>query len=277
MALDPHAVASAELEGPAENGSAEGANDAASIVPALLDEGGQSLEAEGQLPHVLERVLERVAMPASAPTTASALATPTTSTAAAAPTTSTAAATPTTSTAAATPTTSTAAATPTTSTAAAAPTASAAPTLGIARVVALRGRSASVVWRSGARPVTARLADEVESELIARVVEEKGLVLVEQGGELTVVGVIQTREGVSKQAAPAEVALRGRAVRLESEGALSIKAETIEIEGGSEILLRVGPVALRLRRDGNIELVGSSVYLTSRGVFRLIGRVLRLN
>jgi hypothetical protein len=259
MALDPHAVASAELEGPAENGSAEGANDAASIVPALLDEGGQPLEAEGQLPHVLERVLERVAMPASAPTTASALATPTTSTAAAAPTTSTAAA------------------TPTTSTAAAAPTASAAPTLGIARVVALRGRSASVVWRSGARPVTARLADEVESELIARVVEEKGLVLVEQGGELTVVGVIQTREGVSKQAAPAEVALRGRAVRLESEGALSIKAETIEIEGGSEILLRVGPVALRLRRDGNIELVGSSVYLTSRGVFRLIGRVLRLN
>lgn len=232
MALDPHAVASAELEGPAENSSAEDADDAASSSPMGLEEGVQSLEAEGQLPHVLERVLERVEMPPSALNTASAPA---------------------------------------------APTASAAPTLGIARVVALQGRSASVVWRSGAQPVTARLADEVESELIARVVEEKGLVLVEQGNELTVVGVIQTREGESRRASPSEVSLRGRAVRLESEGPLSIKAETIEIEGGNEVLLRVGPVALRLRRDGSIELVGSSVYLTSRGVFRLIGRVLRLN
>ena len=151
------------------------------------------------------------------------------------------------------------------------------PVLRIGRVVALQGRSARVSWRDGAEPLEAKLAEEVEGELIARVVEERGFVLVEQGDELRVVGVLQTRERAPKPAALGEAVLRGRAVRLESEGELSIKAERVEIEGASEVLLRVGPVALRLRRDGTVELVGSSVYLTSRGVFRLIGRVLRLN
>lgn len=152
-----------------------------------------------------------------------------------------------------------------------------APVLRIGRVVAWQGRSAHVSWRDGAEPLEARLADEVEGELIARVVDERGLVLVEQSDELRVVGVLQTRERAPPRAAPDEASLRGRAVRLESEGELSIKAERIEIEGASEVLLRVGPVALRLRRNGTVELVGSNVYLTSRGVFRLIGRVLRLN
>jgi hypothetical protein len=152
-----------------------------------------------------------------------------------------------------------------------------APVLRIARVVTLQGRSARVSWRQGGEPLEAQLASEVEGELIARVVEERGLVLVEQGDELRVVGVLQTRERAPERPGLDEVSLRGRTVRLESEGELSMKADRVEIEGASEVLLRVGPVALRLRRDGSVELVGSSIYLTSRGVFRLIGRILRLN
>lgn len=219
MAFDSKVSRHAESEGQAESDAAEAAEVAAPIDQVEIDADGTATAA----PRVLERVLERVAMPTAARPAADA------------------------------------------------------PSLRIARVVALQGRTARIAWREGAPPLEARLADEVEGELIARVVAERGLVLVEQGAEPTVVGVLQTRERASERVGPEGASLRGRAVRIESEGALSIKAETIEVEGGSEVLLRAGPVALRLRQDGSVELVGGSIYLTSRGVFRLIGRVLRLN
>ena len=69
-----------------------------------------------------------------------------------------------------------------------------------------------------------------------------------------VVGVLHTR--------------RPRAIRL--------KAATIEIEGDEEVLVRAGRGALRLRADGEIEVVGSRISAASRGLFRIVGRILRL-
>ena len=49
-----------------------------------------------------------------------------------------------------------------------------------------------------------------------------------------------------------------------------------DIEAGS-VVLRAGRGALRLREDGDVELVGSRISTMSRGLFRIVGRVLRLN
>jgi hypothetical protein len=70
-----------------------------------------------------------------------------------------------------------------------------------------------------------------------------------------VVGVVQRR-------VPAKVEIRG---------------ETVVIEAEREILLRTGRGAMRIREDGDIEVVGSRISTMSRGLFRIVGRVLRLN
>jgi len=54
-------------------------------------------------------------------------------------------------------------------------------------------------------------------------------------------------------------------------------AEEIEIDASRELLLRSGSAALRLRSSGDVELVGTRISAVSRGVMRLIGRLLRLN
>ena len=43
------------------------------------------------------------------------------------------------------------------------------------------------------------------------------------------------------------------------------------------MFLRSGRAALRMRGDGDVELVGSRIATMSRGLYRLVGRVLRLN
>src|SRR6185369_3935716 len=58
---------------------------------------------------------------------------------------------------------------------------------------------------------------------------------------------------------------------------LRFSAEEIEIDASRELLLRSGGAALRLRSSGDVELVGSRISAVSRGVMRLIGRLLRLN
>jgi hypothetical protein len=82
-------------------------------------------------------------------------------------------------------------------------------------------------------------------------------VLVEHvDGELPlVVAVLQTRM-------PEHVHLRGGKIELEAE---------------EEVLLRAGRAGFRLRKDGDVELVGSRISAASRGLFRLVGRILRLN
>jgi len=58
---------------------------------------------------------------------------------------------------------------------------------------------------------------------------------------------------------------------------LRLVAEEIEIDASRELLLRSGSAALRLQSSGDVELVGSRISAVSRGVMRLIGRLLRLN
>jgi len=74
-------------------------------------------------------------------------------------------------------------------------------------------------------------------------------------GKPVVVGVVQTR--------PAS--------------RLRLRAEEISLDASRELLLRSGASALRLRATGEVELVGSRISAVSRGVMRLIGRLVRLN
>jgi len=56
-----------------------------------------------------------------------------------------------------------------------------------------------------------------------------------------------------------------------------VRGDRVTVEAEDEVLLRAGSSALRLRADGEVEVVGSRISATSRGLFRLVGRLLRLN
>jgi len=131
------------------------------------------------------------------------------------------------------------------------------PALRTARIVALDGRNARIAFRQSPAEVHASVALDVELELVEEAAAHKDAVLVESDGENepVIVGVLQTRR-------PREVHVTG---------------EKIVIEGSREVLLRSGRAALRLREDGDIEIVGSRISAASRGLFRLVGRILRLN
>lgn len=134
----------------------------------------------------------------------------------------------------------------------------AAPTLRMAQVTTLTADRVEVSFRGGREPVAAELGEGVDRELVAQAMKNRDPVLVEVDGEgaaPSVVGVVQAR-------IPREVV---------------IKAETVRIEADREILLRSNTAALRLREDGDVELVGGRILAASRGLFRLVGRVLRLN
>ncbi len=123
-----------------------------------------------------------------------------------------------------------------------------------ARLVSVSGGAALIEWRGGMR-VGATLAPGLELALLEEVAEDLGMVLVEDGPPPLVVGVLQTRR-------PRE---------------LKLSAGTVTIEGEHEVLIRAGRAAIRLREDGDIEIVGSRISAASRGLFRLVGRILRLN
>jgi hypothetical protein len=126
-----------------------------------------------------------------------------------------------------------------------------------ARVASVSGRKARILLRGRPDPIDAVIAPEVDPEVIADALANGDAVLVElvPGEAPLVVAALHTR--------------RPREIRL--------KAATIQIEGDEEVLLRAGRGALRIRADGDIELVGSRVSAASRGLFRIVGRMLRLN
>jgi hypothetical protein len=126
-----------------------------------------------------------------------------------------------------------------------------------ARVTGLTGRRAKITFRGHPAPVDATVAPEVDPAVVADAVDNGDSVLVEvaPGEAPLVVGVLHTR--------------RPRAIRL--------KASTIEIEGDEEVVVRSGRGALRIRADGDVEVVGSRISAASRGLFRIVGRILRLN
>ncbi|WP_437615285.1 hypothetical protein WMF20_18080 [Sorangium sp. So ce834] len=126
-----------------------------------------------------------------------------------------------------------------------------------ARVAAVAGRRAQLVVRGAAGPVEALVAPEVDPEVIADAHARGDAVLVElcEGEPPLIVGALTTQR----------------------PKALHFKAGTITIEGEQELLLRSGRGAVRIREDGDIEVVGSRISAASRGLFRIVGRLLRLN
>ncbi|WP_437970992.1 hypothetical protein WMF04_17650 [Sorangium sp. So ce260] len=126
-----------------------------------------------------------------------------------------------------------------------------------ARIAAIAGRQARIVVRGAAGPVEALVAPEVDPEVIADAYARGDAVLIElcEGALPLIVGALTTQR----------------------PKALHLKAATITIEGEQELLLRSGRGAVRIREDGDIEVVGSRISAASRGLFRIVGRLLRLN
>ena len=141
--------------------------------------------------------------------------------------------------------------------AASAPSPSAASGMRTARVAGVSGRRAKIALRGQAEPVDAAVAPEVDPGVVADALASGDAVLVElcEGEIPLIVAALHTR--------------RPREIRL--------KATTIQIEGEEEVLVRAGRGALRIRSDGEIEVVGSRISAASRGLFRIVGRILRLN
>ena len=135
--------------------------------------------------------------------------------------------------------------------------ADAAPSLRTARVESLAGADVMIRVRGARGPIRAVIDEDVDRSLIARAAAGGDRVLVETtpGSAPVIVGVIQTR-------APERLEIRARDVVIEAE---------------NEVVIRSGRAAARLRQDGDVELQGSRIALASRGLFRIVGRILRLN
>jgi len=132
------------------------------------------------------------------------------------------------------------------------------PRIALVRGVRLSGSDElEVRVRRDSEPLRAEIAEELDRELLGDAIRDGQLLLAEwpEQGTPLVVGVVQTR----------------RASRLR------FSADEITLDASRELLLRSGAAALRLRATGDVELVGSRISAVSRGVMRLIGRLLRLN
>jgi hypothetical protein len=126
-----------------------------------------------------------------------------------------------------------------------------------ARLLSHSGRSAVVELRGDDEPREVPLDSEVDAAIIAEALEtgERVLVEADETSELAVVGVLRSR-------VPEKLVLR---------------ANVIELDADQEVVLRSGKGAFRIREDGDIEVVGSRISAASRGLFRLVGKMLRLN
>lgn len=119
-----------------------------------------------------------------------------------------------------------------------------------------RGMTAevSVLGADGAEWV--EIAPHVDGGLVDRAMTERSLVLLgEWNAQAHIIGLIQTR-------LPDQTLITGK---------------NIVVEASEQLTLRSGRAAIALRSDGALEMVGTRIAATSRGVFRLIGRALRLN
>lgn len=114
-----------------------------------------------------------------------------------------------------------------------------------------------VVTVRGGAQIEAVLDETVDPELVARASRDGDRVLCEEDAEVgaVIVGVLQTRLPET----------------------LELKARNIVIDAESEVTIKSGKAGMRLREDGDVELVGSRITTMSRGLFRLVGRMLRLN
>jgi hypothetical protein len=126
-----------------------------------------------------------------------------------------------------------------------------------ARVTRVLDTKVELRMRGSNQTLIALIDEGVERELLLQAQEIGGTVLVEMlpKHDPVVIGLVQTR-------LPSKV---------------EIKAKDIVIDAEREVLIRAGKAALRIREDGDVELVGSRILTMSRGLFRIVGRVLRLN
>ncbi len=131
------------------------------------------------------------------------------------------------------------------------------PRLRMARLARIEGGKVFLKVRGKSEDIEADVDEEVDLDLLKRSFDNGQAVLIEEEPGLlpVVVGLIQTKVPET----------------------LEIRARKIVIEGETEVLLRSGTAAMRLRQDGDVELVGSRITTMSRGLFRLVGRMLRLN
>ncbi len=127
----------------------------------------------------------------------------------------------------------------------------------VATPVGREGRHVRLRLGSASTELRIALAPEVEVEVIDDAIGRGDAVLVEvvEGEPPAVIGVLTRRRA----------------------GPTVVRGTTVTVQADDEILLRAGRSALRLRSDGDVELVGSRISATSRGLFRLVGRLLRLN
>ena len=127
------------------------------------------------------------------------------------------------------------------------------PGLHIGSLVSVTGRSAVVAL--GGRQQRATLAAHVDTEFLAAALDAAEPVLLEyaQGPGLEIMGVLQGR-------------FPSRLV-----------GDRVLVTGESEVVVRSGKSALRLREDGVVDLIGARISASSRGLLRLVGRALRLN
>jgi hypothetical protein len=126
-----------------------------------------------------------------------------------------------------------------------------------ARVTMVDRDGAEVLFAGDATPRRVEIASDVDREVVQEAFESGDRVLCEPDarGQPIIVGVVRARK----------------------PDTVRISARKIEIEGEEEVLVRSGKGAFRLREDGDVELVGSRISAASRGLFRLVGRMLRLN
>lgn len=125
------------------------------------------------------------------------------------------------------------------------------------RLVMVERRGVEVLFTGERTPRRAEIETDVDHDVIQEAFDSGDRVLCEpdEEGNPIVVGVVRSRK----------------------PDTVKISARKVEIEGDEELLVRSGKSALRLREDGDVELVGSRISAASRGLFRLVGRMLRLN
>lgn len=128
--------------------------------------------------------------------------------------------------------------------------------LHVAQIVSLDGSSVHVRLNREKNARHARLGESVEADLIREANENGQSVLLDSfDGKLLVVGILQTKRPQK----------------------LTLQAEKVELLGSRSITLKSGRAALELRADGSVELLGTRIAATSRGVMKFIARALRLN
>jgi len=118
-------------------------------------------------------------------------------------------------------------------------------------------RKIEVRLRGRLDTIDATLAPEVDREIFDHAAEagQSALIEIDEDGAAWIVGLVQTR--VAEK--------------------IVLHADSVVLKGDSEIVLESGKAGMRLREDGDVELVGSRIMHMSRGLFRIVGRMLRLN